>query len=139
MSVKPCQPHIPFQVGSEVSWSLTALEDLEYLTSILGHLLASRVTHAYDHHSIEPVPVSETMTVRSIKAVRCRFARRTDADIASYPVAGSGSVEDRTSATRSGEKDEGDVHFVAYLVEVESGSEPSLPPLVMDHPTPSEP
>src|ERR1700738_4855186 len=82
----------PFQVGSHVSWALSSLDDSEYLTTVLGEVLASRVTHAYDHHNIEPVPVSETMTVRSIKAVRCRFARRSDADIASYPVAGSGSV-----------------------------------------------
>ena len=108
----------PFHVGSQVSWSLRASVDLEYLTTVLGDSMASQVTHAYDHHSIEPIPEGQTMTVRSITAVWCRFAKRTDTDRASYPVAGSGVIEGRTSVTRSREKDEGDLYFVAYLVDL---------------------
>src|SRR4051794_13560809 len=66
----------PFNVGSQVSWSLAADPGREFLAIVMGDDVAATVTHREEHHGCDPrdnAPKTDGV-VRSIQAVRCRYA-----------------------------------------------------------------
>lgn len=80
-----------FAVGTAVSWTLRD-PNLDWPVAVLGPETASRVDAAEEHHGGVVVDApSTTGTVRSIKAVHCRYAPQPGGDSpALYPVPGSG-------------------------------------------------
>jgi hypothetical protein len=109
----------PFAVGSRVSWTLIA-PDAEWLAGVLGPDLSTSITHAEEHHGLPGDATATAGTVRSIRAVRCRYARRPGADSRMHhPVPGSTAVTSIDTAD-GWEREQDDLRFVGYLVELET-------------------
>jgi hypothetical protein len=110
----------PFAVGSRVSWTLI-VPDAERLASVLGPDLSASITHAEEHHGGRPEHAAATMgTVRSIRAVRCRYAHLPGADSRMHrPVPGSTAMTS-VNAADGWETEQENLRFVGYLVELET-------------------
>jgi hypothetical protein len=111
----------PFSVGSSVSWTLASDPERDFLASVLGDQVAGTVTHWEEHHGGLPDDAPTTAgVVRFIRAVRCRYGRNPDhPQEALYPMKGSGTFTSVTSAD-GWDKDDGDVKFVGYLIELDA-------------------
>ena len=108
-----------FSVGGHVAWTLVSEPDLDYPESVLGQELAPSVTHREEHHGDLPDDAPTTSgTVRSIKAVFCRYGPGPDAKTL-YPIKGSVTFADKLSAD-GWEQEAGDRRFVSYLVELDA-------------------
>jgi len=110
----------PIEVGAKVSWTLKPADDLDFAAAVLGQELAQSLTHAEEHHGGLPDGAPVTVgTVTAIKAVRCRYDRAPGGDDKTlYPV--EGTVDLREVSRADGwERDEPDLRFVCYLVDVD--------------------
>ena len=109
----------PFEVGSEVTWTLVDTPDVDFLAAALGRPLADAVTHWEEHHGGLPAGAPETpVRVRSIRAVRCRYRPQPGTSTV-YPLTGSTDIRDLRSAD-GWEEDDQDLRFVGYLVEADA-------------------
>jgi hypothetical protein len=110
----------PFEVGSQVSWTILAEVDVKWLTSVLGPDRAATVDCAEESHgAVEQLPVLEG-TVRSIELVYCQYA--SDGRV-QLPVPGS-AVVTQTQAAIGWEESRKGMSFVGYLVDI-AVSEPA--------------
>lgn len=109
-----------FSVGETVEWNLAPVGDRGSLPSALGHGLVETVTHREDHHGLllpddAPRPAG---TVRSIRALRCRYGPTSDEDRRVHVVPGT----TRVSAVRSAdgrETDRDGATIVGFVVELD--------------------
>src|SRR4051812_10198319 len=108
----------PFSVGSRVAW-VAAQPDQDYLASVLGDEVAARVSLAEEHHDDPPDSLLAEGVVRSIQAVRCRYAPDGCGPQPTwYPVNGSATFTRLTTAAGQ-DGDDGALQFVGYLIELE--------------------
>lgn len=113
---------IPFEVGSQVAWTLLDNPDRAVLRSALGPELAASITHFEEHHggALENAPVT-TGRVRAIQAVSCRYAPTAGSTgNILFPVEGSATTRGRRHVD-GWEPEAGDARFVGYLVEIDDG------------------
>ena len=107
----------PFALEQTVSWGLDPIQDRDYLSTVLGEEMASRITDYEDHHDVSDVGAARLQgRVRSIEAVSCEFAVQ-----GAYlnPIPGSRVIEPRSAA--SGQENENDNYrFLGYIVDLET-------------------
>jgi hypothetical protein len=110
----------PFSVGSGIDWTLAAITDRDFLATVLGQELAGAVTHHEEHHGGLPEGAPRTLgTVRSIRAVRCRYRPAPGQTKLLQPVPDSATVTAVQSAA-GWDADAQDARFVGYLIEVDA-------------------
>ena len=110
----------PFQIGSEVSWTISPRVGSEFLAQVLGPDEALRITDAEEHHGGIPDDSPRTAgTVISIRAVFCEFAPEPGSNPQTrFPVVGTGVLEDRSSVD-GWEPEDDRRHFLGYIVTME--------------------
>jgi hypothetical protein len=101
----------PFRVGSTIAWS-TVDPDPDSLTERLGPELAAAVVAAEEHHDDGRRPTVGG-TVRSIRAVHCRYA--LGADGYHHPVEGASTLTEIDTADGWTADDDGRT-LAGYLV-----------------------
>lgn len=107
----------PFQVGSQVSWTI-GTDDMQWLSALLGPGAGVTVDAFEDHHAEFPDGTPATAgTVTGISAVYCRHAPRPGDEWTRYEVDGSGVLVPLTRAQRF-QPDRGGLQFVGYLVQL---------------------
>ena len=114
----------PIEIGSQVQWRLEA-PDRDFATAVLGDEVAVTITHAEEHHSGTAAMSPPTSgTVKSIRAVWCRYAPvRSAVGESLYPLAGSAEIGQLSTAD-GWETENDDLRFVAYLVELDDANAP---------------
>ncbi|GEK20552.1 DUF6578 domain-containing protein [Cellulomonas xylanilytica] len=112
----------PFGVGDAVAWRCGD-PDPDWLESVLGPDVASRISSAEEHHDALPDdhPVTSG-TVVEIHAAFCGYAPRGTDDRTLYPVPGSAVLQEVPHADGS-DRDRSDARFTGYVVEVELSPE----------------
>jgi len=108
----------PIRLGGQVQWTLQE-PDPDFAQQVLGEPLAKTITHAEEHHGGLPddAPVTSG-TVTAIKAILCRYAAVPGRDDRTrYPVEGSAVVRDVSQAD-GWEREDGNLRFVSYLVDL---------------------
>ncbi|MET3960226.1 hypothetical protein ABIE44_000160 [Marmoricola sp. OAE513] len=110
----------PFQVGSEVDWTMSDQPDRDWLVPVLGAELAGSLTHAEDHHGgLENSHAGIAATVQRIRAVSSEYGPNPDLphENAISPIPGTGLIEDVAEGTGH-HKPGGGRRFVGYVVDL---------------------
>lgn len=127
----------PFAESDLVEWTLSTLDDVGWLESLVGDRTVPSVEFSWEKHG--PSPVGSTTTngvVEGIRSVRCAHAPLPDGDPNTlYPVAGSGHLETVHSAD-GWDRDAKDLKFTGYIVALDVphwGRAPGhFPPMMRD-------
>ena len=109
----------PFEVGGDVSWTVSSAGDEDFLVPILGRGEAGQITGIEDHHGALPDDTVPTRgRVLRIAAAYSRFAPLPGQPVGpSYPLEGCGTTELRERAT-GWEPTIGGLQFVGYAVDL---------------------
>ena len=113
----------PFEVGSQVEWTLYEESDRDWLAAVLGDDVARQITHGEEHHGGLPDDAPVTVgRVTRIRAVSSRFGPDPNSVSAAAPVhipiPGTAEVVDVDAADGWYTETDG-LQFNGYVVDIE--------------------
>lgn len=108
----------PFRTGGLVEWTLCSVNDIAWLTDVVGVEIARSIDYCEEHHGRLPeeAPVTKGVVTR-IYASRCHFAPRARGREL-YPVPGSGHLSVVPGAD-GWQSEKGGLRFNGYIVDLD--------------------